>query len=41
VRDRMLEAGFIRRDELERDMAALDRHLSRDDVHVISNMFFG
>jgi hypothetical protein len=40
VRDRMLQAGFIRRDDLERDMAALDKHLARDDVQVISNMFF-
>jgi SAM-dependent methyltransferase len=40
VRERMLEGGFVTRDDLARDMAALEAHLARPDVQVMSNLFF-
>lgn len=39
-RDRLVEGGFIAREDLERDLAALENHLSRSDVQVTSNLFF-
>lgn len=39
-RDRLVEGGFIAREDLERDLAALESHLSRSDVQVTSNLFF-
>lgn len=40
VRERMLAGGFITRDDMARDMAALEAHLARSDVQVMSNLFF-
>ena len=40
VRDRLVGGGFIRRENLERDIEALEQHLSRLDVQVTSNLFF-
>jgi SAM-dependent methyltransferase len=40
VRDKMVAEGFIEPDELERDMAALDHHLSNPEVLVTSHLFF-
>lgn len=40
VSERMLEGGFITRDDMARDMAALEAHLARPDVQVMSNLFF-
>lgn len=40
VRDKLTEGGFVGRDELETDMAALDKHLSNPDVLVVSHLFF-
>jgi SAM-dependent methyltransferase len=39
-RDKLVAGGFIARDDLERDFAALERHLARPDVQVTSNLFF-
>jgi len=40
VRERMIQGGFIGRGDLERDMAALERHLSDPEVLVTSHLFF-
>lgn len=40
VRERLVDGGYITRPEMERQMAALEHHLSRPDVQVISNLFF-
>ncbi len=39
-RGKLVEGGFVARDDLERDLAALESHLSRPDVQVTSNLFF-
>lgn len=40
VRDKLVNGGFIAREEIERDMAALEQHLSNPEVLVTSHMFF-
>ena len=40
VRDRLVDGAFVTQLELERDMKALEDHLSRPDVLVTSHMFF-
>lgn len=40
VRDKLVDGGFVRREDLERDIEALEEHLSRPDVQVTSNLFF-
>ncbi len=40
VRDKLVNGGFIRRDELEKDMAALEHHLSNPEVLVTSHTYF-
>ena len=40
VRDKLVNGGFIGREEIEEDMAALERHLSNPEVLVTSHMFF-
>jgi hypothetical protein len=40
VRDKMVSGGFIGREKVEEDMAALERHLSNPEVLVTSHMFF-
>jgi hypothetical protein len=39
VRDKLISGGFIGRDDLEKDMAALENHLSNPEVLVTSHMF--
>jgi hypothetical protein len=40
VRDKLVSGGFIGREEIEKDMAALERHLSNPEVLVTSHTFF-
>ena len=40
VRDKMIELGFIQRDGIESDIAALERHLSNPQVFVTSHLFY-
>lgn len=40
VRDKMTEQGFIGRAELERDVAAVERHLSNPEALVTSHLFY-
>jgi len=40
VRDKLIDRGFIGRDDLETEMSALERHLSNPEVLVTSHMFF-
>jgi len=40
VHDKMVSGGFIGREKVEEDMAALERHLSNPEVLVTSHMFF-
>jgi SAM-dependent methyltransferase len=40
ARERLIDAGLMTRADLDHDMAALEAHLARPDVQVISNMFF-
>ncbi len=40
VREKLIDGGFIGRRDLERDMAALERHLSNPQVLVTSAIFF-
>jgi SAM-dependent methyltransferase len=40
VRDRLIDGGFIARADLERDVAALERHLSDPEALVVSHLFF-
>jgi hypothetical protein len=40
VRDKLVDGGFIGRGDLERDHAALERHLADSEVLVTSHMFF-
>lgn len=40
VRDKLVDGGFIGREEIEEDMVALDHHLSNPEVLVTSHMFF-
>ncbi|KWV49818.1 hypothetical protein AS156_14880 [Bradyrhizobium macuxiense] len=40
VRDKLVGGGFIKREDLERDIEALENHLSRPGVQVTSNLFF-
>jgi hypothetical protein len=40
VRKNLIDEGFIGRSDLEREMTALERHLSNPDVLVISHLFF-
>jgi SAM-dependent methyltransferase len=40
VRDKLVDGGFITRKNLERDIEALEEHLSRPDVQITSNLFF-
>jgi len=40
VREKLIDEGFFGRGDLERDMTALDRHLSDPEVLVTSHLFF-
>lgn len=40
VSDRLVEGGFISRQDLQKDMAELDAHLSRPDVLVTSHILY-
>ena len=40
VREKLIDGGFITRSELERDMIALERHLSDPSALVTSHLFF-
>ncbi|MCA1414363.1 MULTISPECIES: methyltransferase domain-containing protein [Bradyrhizobium] len=40
VRDKLVEGKFLTREDLERDIEALEEHLSRPDVQITSNLFF-
>jgi SAM-dependent methyltransferase len=40
VRDKLVDGAFITREDLERDIRALEQHLSRPDVQITSNLFF-
>ena len=40
IREKLIDGGFIGRSELEREMTALERHLSDPEVLVTSHMFF-
>jgi ubiquinone/menaquinone biosynthesis C-methylase UbiE len=40
VREKLIDKGFIRRRDLERDATVLERHLSDPEVLVTSHMFF-
>jgi SAM-dependent methyltransferase len=40
VREKLIDGGYIGRGDLERDMAALERHLSDPDVLVTSHLFY-
>ena len=40
VREKLIEGGFIDRSILERDVAALERHLSDPETLVTSHLFF-
>lgn len=40
VRDQLIDGGFIARADLERDVAALERHLSDPEALVASHLFF-
>jgi SAM-dependent methyltransferase len=40
ISDRLVDDGLINREDLERDIEALETHLSRPDVQVTSNLFF-
>ena len=40
ISDRLVDGGFITREDLQRDIEALEQHLARPDVQVTSNLFF-
>jgi SAM-dependent methyltransferase len=40
VREKLIDEGFIGRSDLERDVTALERHLSNPEVLVTSHLFF-
>ena len=40
VRDKLIDGGFISRDELEQNLRAYERHLADPDVLATSNPYF-